>query len=399
MKIDASHKSPNFSSLEIPVDFLVIHYTACNLSRTLDIFKSTERKVSAHFVIDTDGTVYDLGDFLNGPILRGAHAGKSHLELDGIKYVNFNQFSIGIELINLNGNLLKYSEEQYSALGKLVNHLQERFPNLKNSERIVGHEHIAHWRGKADPGVLFDWKKFFTSIGLKPIQNHSFFACKDEDLDWLKSHRDVENWSKLSFELENRIAAQSASVEIDRKINYFILAGTSGTGKTTVLNQLRDEGFTCIGEAARSVLQDQLAIQGPGLPSNNPMLFIQMMRNLSIQGFEDSSLAVGPIFFDRGMPDLVHYAFRFNVDPKEFEIASRKYLYNQNVFVFSPWKEIFVNDNERRMTFEQTLEFHDLLMKTYRSLGYNLIQVPFGTVEARKQFIIDRISYEIGATL
>lgn len=211
MKVDITHKSPNFSLLEIPVDFVVIHYTACSLSRTLDIFKSTERKVSAHFVIDTDGTIYDLGDFLNGPILRGAHAGKSHLEIDGTKYINFNQFSIGIELINLNGNLLKYSEEQYSALGRLVSHLQARFHNLKNPERFVGHEHIAHWRGKADPGVLFDWEKFFVSIGLKPTETHSFFACKDDDLQWLRSHGEVENWSRLSFELESRIAQRLMS--------------------------------------------------------------------------------------------------------------------------------------------------------------------------------------------
>jgi N-acetyl-anhydromuramyl-L-alanine amidase AmpD len=206
LKINTSHKSPNFAPLEIPVDFLVLHYTACTLQRTLEIFKSSERKVSAHFVIDTDGTVYDLGDFLHGPILRGAHAGKSHLELDGKKYLHFNQFSIGIELINLNGNLLKYPEEQYAALASLVNHLRGRFPHLNHSERIVGHEHIAHWRGKADPGILFDWGKFFASIGMKPAQVHSFFACKEDDLQWLRSHGEIENWSKLSFELENRLA-------------------------------------------------------------------------------------------------------------------------------------------------------------------------------------------------
>lgn len=182
------------------------------------------------------------------------------------------------------------------------------------------------------------------------------------------------------------------SMKTSRKSNYFILAGTSGTGKTTVLNQLRNEDFTCFDEPARSVLQDQLAIQGPGLPSNNPLLFIQMMKDLSVQGYVDSAVTTEPNFFDRGMPDLVHYAIRFNVDPKEFEDASKKYLYNQNVFVFAPWKEIFVNDNERRMTFDQTLEFHESILKIYRSFGYNLIQVPFGTVDFRKQFILDCIS-------
>lgn len=206
MKIDTSHTSPHFTDLEIPVDFLVLHYTACNLSRTLEIFKGSERNVCSHFILDTDGTLYDLGGFYDGPIRRGAHAGKSHLEVDGSKYVNFNQFSIGVEIINLNGNILAYTEEQYSSLTKLTRHLQNRFSQLKNPERIVGHEHIAHWRGKADPGIMFDWKRFFTSLNLQPAEIHSFFACQDEDIQWLKSQGQIENWSKLSHELETRIA-------------------------------------------------------------------------------------------------------------------------------------------------------------------------------------------------
>ncbi len=180
-------------------------------------------------------------------------------------------------------------------------------------------------------------------------------------------------------------------MESDRKLNYFILAGTSGTGKTTVLQQLRRNGFICSDEAARAVLSEQLATNGPGLPSNNPLLFIQMMLDRSIEGFENSKRDSKPNFFDRGMPDLVHYAIRFKVDPLQFEEASKKYLYNQNVFIFPPWREIFANDNERRMTFEESIEFHNLLIKTYKSLGYNLIQVPFDTVEARIKFILEKI--------
>lgn len=210
MKIDTRHTSPNFSPAEIPVEFLVIHYTACDLKRATEIFGSRERGVCAHFVLDTDGTVYDYGGFLNGPILRGAHAGKSHL--GGDKFVNFNQFSIGVEIINLNGNLLEYTDAQYMSLAELVIHLQGRFPALKSAERIVGHEHIAHWRGKADPGVMFDWRRFLTSVGLQPTPLHSFFAVQEEDLRWLKGLGKIEDWSKLSSDLEQRIAQRASAV-------------------------------------------------------------------------------------------------------------------------------------------------------------------------------------------
>ena len=73
----------------------------------------------------------------------------------------FNQFSIGIELVNKNGNYLPYTSAQYDALSLLVKKLQIHYPALKNPHRVVGHEHIANHRGKIDPGCLFDWSRFF----------------------------------------------------------------------------------------------------------------------------------------------------------------------------------------------------------------------------------------------
>jgi predicted ATPase len=70
----------------------------------------------------------------------------------------------------------------------------------------------------------------------------------------------------------------SRTFELDmtekRKLNYFILVGTAGTGKTSVLNHLRSAGFFCVSEMAREVLNEQLATDGPALPSKNPTLFL-----------------------------------------------------------------------------------------------------------------------------
>lgn len=210
MNINTSHRSPNFAATEIPVEFLVLHYTACDLEKTLAIFRNPEPGVCAHFVIDLDGCIYDLGGFTNGPIRRGAHAGKSRLEVQGTTFEAFNQFSVGIEMINRNGNLVDYTQAQYESLAELVRHLQKRFPALQDPERIVGHEHIAHWRGKADPGVRFAWGRFLTSVGLIPTARHAFFACDETDLAWLRSQGEVSDWAKLSSELESRIARKNA---------------------------------------------------------------------------------------------------------------------------------------------------------------------------------------------
>ena len=48
MNANRQFRSPNFDAVQIPVEFLVLHYTAENLQDTLEIFKDTNRKVSSH---------------------------------------------------------------------------------------------------------------------------------------------------------------------------------------------------------------------------------------------------------------------------------------------------------------------------------------------------------------
>ena len=43
------------------------------------------------------------------------------------------------------------------------------------------------------------------------------------------------------------------------------------------------------------------------------------------------------------------------------------------------------------MTFAKSIEFHELLIKVYKELSYNLIEVPFGTIDARVNFILEQI--------
>jgi N-acetyl-anhydromuramyl-L-alanine amidase AmpD len=165
MKIVSSIRSPNFSDLRIPVEFVVLHYTAASLERTLEIFTSPQTEVSAHIVIDRDGVVYELVECLDGTAKRAWHAGRSVLESyrSGTlqKLEGLNDFSLGIELVNLNGNVFSYTEEQYSSLFSLIDSLKGRYPALKHPEAIVGHEQIAGFRGKADPGRCFEWERLF----------------------------------------------------------------------------------------------------------------------------------------------------------------------------------------------------------------------------------------------
>ncbi|MDD7805799.1 MAG: N-acetylmuramoyl-L-alanine amidase [Endozoicomonas sp. (ex Botrylloides leachii)] len=153
--------TPNKDNWEIPVDYLLLHYTAVDIQETLAIFMRLGGIVSAHLVIDIDGSVYELIDCLDGRTLRGRHAGPSTWQDGNKTWEKFNDFSIGIELVNYNGNIFPYSPAQYKALILIVKRLQRHYPKLNDCNRFLGHEHVAGFRGKADPGICFDWQLLF----------------------------------------------------------------------------------------------------------------------------------------------------------------------------------------------------------------------------------------------
>ena len=163
------HPTPNRKincngSLE-SVEFIVIHYTVEDLESTFDIFSDPTIGVSSHFVIAEDGLVYSLLDCLSDSPVSARHTGESYyMDRTGNYWSNFNKISIGIEMVNRNGNIIPYNKEQYESLFKVIFILKSKYSSLHDPERIIGHEHIAGWRGKVDPGYLFDWNLLFRTL-------------------------------------------------------------------------------------------------------------------------------------------------------------------------------------------------------------------------------------------
>ena len=144
-----------------PVDMLVLHYTgmataAAALARLCD----SAAKVSAHYTIDEDGTVY-----AHVPETRRAwHAGKSFWA--GVTDVNAR--SIGIELVNPGHELgyRAFAPAQIAALKILCRDILARHPIP--AARVLGHSDVAPTR-KIDPGELFPWAELADAgIGLWP---------------------------------------------------------------------------------------------------------------------------------------------------------------------------------------------------------------------------------------
>ena len=204
MEYKTPFKSPNTDGSIIDVQFLILHYTGCSLEKTFEIFKNPNQKVSSHFVIDSKGLIYEIVPCLKKPV-KAFHAGQSMWKT----WTNLNNYSIGVELVNLNGNLFDYTEEQYSSLSQLILHLKKIYPALQSPTRLLGHEHIAGFRGKVDPGTQFHWEKIFKQAyplehppNRKPVLP-SYLKERFKDLTEKLNERE-KKWDTLNTLLEKQ---------------------------------------------------------------------------------------------------------------------------------------------------------------------------------------------------
>lgn len=143
------------------IDTLVIHYTGMiSAQKALERMVSPSAKVSAHWCIDEDGTIYKIVP----ENLRAWHAGISWWR--GRR--DLNDVSIGIEIVNP-GHEFGYRPFTPPQMNSLVNLCQEILKrNPIHPLNVVAHSDIAPDR-KKDPGELFDWSRLARKgIGIWP---------------------------------------------------------------------------------------------------------------------------------------------------------------------------------------------------------------------------------------
>lgn len=175
------------------------------------------------------------------------------------------------------------------------------------------------------------------------------------------------------------------------KNNYYILTGAFGSGKSTVLEALKKQGFLCVNEPARIILSQQRAVNGNGVPETNPGLFTKLMAEQAVKTYTQYINETKPVIFDRAIPDLAAYAKIFGLGITEYFKLSESYKYNLNVFCFNGWREIYKNDDERKADFETSNAFGVSVKQIYIELGYNVIDVPFTDIFSRTEYILSRV--------
>ncbi|KVA05242.1 AAA family ATPase [Burkholderia sp. AU19243] len=173
---------------------------------------------------------------------------------------------------------------------------------------------------------------------------------------------------------------------------FFVVTGGPGSGKSSLVDALERGGFARSHEAGRGVIRDQMAIDGPALPWRDRAAFAELMLNWEMRSYHLARAARGPVFFDRGVPDVIGYLRLTGLPvPAHAEAAARRFRYHRRVFIAPPWPEIYAQDTERRQDFAEAVRTYEAMVDCYTAYGYRLIELPRASVKARVRFVTDAL--------
>ncbi|RVX46629.1 putative ATPase [Nonomuraea polychroma] len=175
----------------------------------------------------------------------------------------------------------------------------------------------------------------------------------------------------------------------------YILTGTPGAGKTTILRRLAALGYATVEEAATAVIADQHA-RGDVEPWTRPSFIDKIVALQRRRQLQSITTAQHVQFFDRS-PICTHALSTYVGHPissalsAEIDRITREQIYDRHVF-FVRNLGFCEPTAARRISFEDSLTFERLHEETYRAFGYHLVEVPAGPVSERVATIRTLIS-------
>jgi predicted ATPase len=163
-----------------------------------------------------------------------------------------------------------------------------------------------------------------------------------------------------------------------------VLTGAPGAGKSTLLDAAAAAGLMTSPEVARELLQ---APGGMELRASDPLGFAESMLEAHVHEFERHAANPGPVLFDRGFPDVVGFLDVSGLPvPKAVDLACRRLRYAGPILRAPAWREIYRQDAERIQTWDEAVASDDAVTAAWRRYGYEVLDLPLDSVEARLRF-------------
>ncbi|WP_260260156.1 AAA family ATPase [Vibrio intestinalis] len=164
-----------------------------------------------------------------------------------------------------------------------------------------------------------------------------------------------------------------------------IISGGPGAGKTTLINALAERGYQTYAEVSRTLIEQQAVLPDGILPWVDLPKFAELCLDVMSEQKRQASVH-SVAFLDRAIPDICGYLAQANLDIEPRYIEG-SHGYHPVVYLCRPNSEIYVQDEVRPYPFEGALEIHESLVAVYQQLGFEIKEVPWGTVEQRVAYI------------
>jgi predicted ATPase len=178
----------------------------------------------------------------------------------------------------------------------------------------------------------------------------------------------------------------------------YILAGTPGSGKTSLLHELKSQGYSVVEEAATDViaLEHRRGNPEPWMQADfiDKIIRLQKQRQIEtvtspdeLQVYDRSPICTFALSRYLGYPPSACLL-------EEMERIERENIYQRQVFFLENLGFCQLTE-ARKISFEESLLFEKIHAEIYSSLGYDLIKVAPEALSERVHRIMKWMSYTL----
>jgi predicted ATPase len=214
-----------------------------------------------------------------------------------------------------------------------------------------------------------------------------------------RTHESKAGLEEFGEKAEGKRSLREIGDERTSYMKRYILTGTPGSGKTSILHELKRQGYSVVEEAATDVIAREQMLSNP-----EPWLqpdFIESIVHLQKQRqLEAATLPDELQWYDRSpictfaLSRYLGYAAPPSL-VEEIERIEREAVYQRQVFFIENLG--FCQPTEaRKITFEESLIFENIHEETYASLGYDLLKIPLGALSERVHRILQWTEWTLG---
>jgi predicted ATPase len=177
----------------------------------------------------------------------------------------------------------------------------------------------------------------------------------------------------------------------------YILTGTPGCGKTSLIRALEMTGASVVAEAATDIIAYK-QMQGIAEPWTNEDFIDYIVRLQKHRQIDLSDDYSDLHFYDRSPICTYALAMYLNFNPsanlmQEIERIKKHSIYDQKVF-FIDNLGFIENTDARQISFEESLKFEKIHLDAYKKFGFSCIHIPAGSIEDRVKLILEHVSNE-----